>query len=311
MELKQRSMPKELQIFNSLAPRFQLTNKDKQNYYNLQKGYEGELIFDEILENKLLCEHLLIKDLLLNIDSNTFQIDTLIIFPTIIEFFEVKNFEGEHLYNKEKDKFYKNADYEIQNPEHQMSRAETLLRKLVKQHGFQIPLQGTVAFVNPEFTLYNHPPGKPFVLPTQINPLIRKLNQNSPRKITNHHKAIGNKLISLHEKDYPIKKVPEYTFEELKKGINCHSCNSLSISLRGHYCYCTDCGKKETVKNAVIRSAYDFKLLFNKKKVTRANIFEWCGGMVSEQRVLRILTQHFQLLNKGKRAYYEPKTAST
>jgi hypothetical protein len=310
MELKKRGMPKELQIFNSLAPRFELTSRDKQTHYSLQKGYEGELMFDQILDNQLQREHLIIKDLLLNYDSNTFQIDTLIIFPTIIEFFEVKNFEGEHHYDKKRDKFYKNTDLEIQNPEHQMSRAETLLRKLLNQHGYQVGLRGTVVFVNPEFTLYNYTPDKPFVLPTQINPLMRKLNQIPSRKITNQHKSIGNKLLSLHEKDYPVKKVPEYTFRELKKGINCYHCNSLSISLRGHYCYCSECGGKELVKSAVLRSVQDFKLLFQKERVTKATIHEWCGGMVTEQRIMRILAQNFQMFSKNRWAYYEPKTTS-
>lgn len=82
----------------------------------------------------LHCEHLLIKDLLLTVDNNSFQIDTLIIFPTIIEFFQVKNYEGDHLFDKVKDTYYKNKDFEIQNPEHQVSRTEVLLRKLLKKN---------------------------------------------------------------------------------------------------------------------------------------------------------------------------------
>ncbi|WP_096270769.1 nuclease-related domain-containing protein [Paucisalibacillus globulus] len=311
MELKNRTMPKELQMFNSLAPRFELTNKDKLTHFNLQKGYEGELMFDQILHNQLQCEHLIIKDLLLDLDSNIFQIDTLVIFPSVIELFEVKNFEGEHFYDRDKDKLYRNIDYEIQNPEHQMSRAESLLRKLLKQHGFPVNLRGTVVFVNPEFTLYNHTPDKPIILPSQINPLMRKLNQNSTRKITNQQKTIGNKLVSLHEEDYPTKKVPEYTFRELRKGINCGHCSSFSVTIKGHYCYCGVCGQRELVKSVVIRSVQDYKLLFPKERVTKAIIFEWCGGMVSEQRVMRILTKHFQLVNKKRWAYYETSTTSS
>jgi hypothetical protein len=310
MELKKRTMPKELQLFSSLAPRFELSTKEKQTYSNLQKGYEGELMFDRIIADQLQCEYLIIKDLFLSIDSKDFQIDTLIIFPTIIQLFEVKNFEGEHVYDKEKDMFYKNMNYEIQNPEHQLSRAVTLLKRLLRQHGFQVNLQGTVTFVNPEFTLYNLTPDKPFILPTQINSLMRKFNQNYSGKITNQNKGIGKKLISLHQSDYPIKNIPDYTFEDLNKGITCHHCNSLSISLKGHYCYCKECGEKEKVQQAVVRSVQEFKILFPEEKVTKAKIFEWCGGMVSEQRTLRILKQHFQLLNRKRWGYYERKTAS-
>ena len=77
-----------------------LSDKDKQHYFNLKKGYEGEVMFDSLTE-KLQCECLILNDLLLKINNTTFQIDTLIISDTIY-LFEVKNFEGDYVYESDK-----------------------------------------------------------------------------------------------------------------------------------------------------------------------------------------------------------------
>jgi hypothetical protein len=62
---------------------------DKQNYLNLKKGYEGEVMFDSWTEN-LGCDCCILNDLRLKFNNSVFQIDTLIIFQQIIQAFEVK-----------------------------------------------------------------------------------------------------------------------------------------------------------------------------------------------------------------------------
>ncbi|MEH6988240.1 nuclease-related domain-containing protein [Cytobacillus firmus] len=61
-----------------LNTRMELTEKEKQHWANLEKGYEGEVKFD-LLTEKLTEERLVIHDLLLEVNNSYFQIDTLII----------------------------------------------------------------------------------------------------------------------------------------------------------------------------------------------------------------------------------------
>src|ERR1700748_3760767 len=97
MPYKSRTKSAELLILKSLNIRMNLSEKDKQHYFNLEKGYKGEVLFDSLTE-KLHCECFILNDLLLNLNNSTFQIDSLIISPEAIYLFEVKNYEGDYYY---------------------------------------------------------------------------------------------------------------------------------------------------------------------------------------------------------------------
>src|SRR5690554_1462358 len=100
MLYKQRKKPYELEAFEYLDVRMHLSGRDKQYYYSLKKGYEGERVFDSLTE-KLQCECFILNDLLLNSNNTTFQIDTLIITSETIYLYEVKNLDGDYYYDDE------------------------------------------------------------------------------------------------------------------------------------------------------------------------------------------------------------------
>ncbi|MBM7653834.1 nuclease-related domain-containing protein [Neobacillus cucumis] len=56
----------------------ELTQEEKFQYFNLEKGYEGELKFNRMAEC-LQEESYIINDLLLKIKNSYFQIDTTLI----------------------------------------------------------------------------------------------------------------------------------------------------------------------------------------------------------------------------------------
>ena len=94
------------------------------------------------------------------------------------------------------------------------------LRPLLKDLGFHLPIEGDVTFVNPNFTLYQAPLKEPIIHPTQLNSLMKRLNE-IPSKLTNRHKTLADQLISLHQTDNPFTRFPPYNFGHLKKGIIC------------------------------------------------------------------------------------------
>ena len=151
-----------------------LSEKDKQHYYNLKKGYEGEVMFDSLTE-KLTCDCLILNDLLLKVNNTTFQIDSTIINSrNRSTFTKLKSLDGDYYY--ESDKLYTKNKLEITNPLIQLSRSESLLRQLFRNLGFKIPIDASVVFINPEFTLYQSPLNKPFIFPTQVNRYLNNLD---------------------------------------------------------------------------------------------------------------------------------------
>lgn len=288
MSNKSRTKSIELQILESLNTRMILTAKDKQHYLNLKRGFEGENLFDSVMKN-LQCECIILNDLLLKVNNTIFQIDSLIITSHTIYISEVKNYEGDYYFEGEK--FFKKPHYEIINPLHQLSRSESLLRQLFLKHGINLSIEASVIFINPEFTLYQAPLDKPIIFPTQIERYFNQVNTKQS-KLNIKHNQLADKLMSLHIKESPYKQLPDYSHNQLKKGIICKKCDSFSITVEGKMCICEECGHEEIVASAVTRAVEEFKLLFPEQKITTNITHEWCQVVESKKRIRRILGQN-------------------
>lgn len=212
MAYKPRTKSIHLQILSYLFNRMNLSTNDKQYYLNLKKGYEGEIMFDSLTEN-LQCECLILNDLLLKMNNTIFQIDSLVISPEAVFLYEVKNYDGDYYY--ETDRIYKKSKAEIINPLTQLLRSESLLRQLLHNLRLNLPIDASVVFINPEFTLYQAPLSKPFIFPTQINQYLNKLNRISS-KLNEKHRILADKLIELNIEESPYNQLPPYKYNHLQ-----------------------------------------------------------------------------------------------
>ena len=61
---KPRTKSKELRVYGSLIARMELSSQDKQYYAYLEKGYQGELVFDQCT-SKLHNDLYILNDLYL------------------------------------------------------------------------------------------------------------------------------------------------------------------------------------------------------------------------------------------------------
>lgn len=301
MPLKPRMESDELKIWRILNTRMDLTEKEKKYYLNKEKGYEGEVQFD-LLTEKLTGQQLILNDLLLEVNNTKFQIDSTIFAQETINLFEVKNYEGDYLYNNEK--FYTISEKEIQNPLDQLKRCESLLRQLLQNLGMKIPIQGWLIFINPEFTLYQAPIDQRIIFPSQLNRFMKNFN-SKPSKLNRKQIELAEHLVSLHQIESPYTRLPPYDFDQLRKGNSCRSCTSLLTSVRGTKLICDVCGEEEKVESAVIRSVAEIKLLFPDKKITTNGIYEWCKVIPSTPIIRRILQKNMKSTGIGQWSYYE------
>lgn len=297
---KSRNKPSELTILEHLQRRMQLSNNDQQSYNSQKKGYEGELLFDSLTE-QLKCNCLVLNDLLLNINNQHFQIDSLLIFKHSIHLFEVKNYSRDYYYTEEK--FLMKDQSEITNPLIQLQRAESLLRQLLLKLNFSLPIHSYVIFINPEFMLYLAPPDKPFIFPSQLNRFLKNLNSDQTQ-IVDSHRKLAKDLASLHILENPYPHLPSYNYQHLRKGIHCSACDSFAITLIGMKCVCSLCGKQEHIDKAVVRIVEEFKLLFPNEKITTGKIHEWCMMILSKKSIQRILKKNFNTVDANRWVYY-------
>ncbi|WP_079507368.1 NERD domain-containing protein [Mesobacillus jeotgali] len=299
MIVKSRVESLELQILRMLNARMNLSPKEHSNYLYLEKGYEGEVIFDHWME-EVEKGFLVLNDLLLEHGNTKFQIDSLFL-SQIIHMFEVKNMEGD--YYIEGDRWYTNTGAEIKNPLIQMERAESLLRRMVRELGYNINIESTLVFVNPNFYLYQAPRNLPIIFPNQIPRLLRNL-QKQFAPIKNTHTNLAERLVSLHIHESPYNRLPEYSYDRLEKGITCSHCHTMNTTVTRKTLICNSCGRRENIHQAVLRSIRDLQLLFPEEELTVNKIQGWCNSIKTKKAMRNILSESFTLSGYGRSAHY-------
>lgn len=299
--MKERYESDELKRLRYLNVRIILSDKDALHYSTIKKGFEGELKFDEWAAENLPANWITINDLLLEFINTLFQIDSLIFTGEKIYLFNVKNLEGDY-YMKD-GKWYSPNNTELIDPLNQLIRSESLLKKLLQNLGYNIPIAPFLLFINPEFHLYEAPKNLPIIYPTQLNRFSNKLNMQTS-KTTDYHKKMAKKLISLHIKKSPYERVPEFHFGELKKGITYACCGSFVSGVVERKLVCDKCGLEEDLETAVLRGVEEYVFLFPDRRITTESIYEWCGGVLSKRSIRRILIRNLKLVSFSKYSYY-------
>jgi hypothetical protein len=300
--VKQRSVSHELGVMHSLNTRTDLSKEEKKHYLNLEKGYQGEVMFDQ-LTVELQNDILVINDLCLEYNNTIFQIDTLIISLKTIYLFEVKNYKGDYVYESDNFKMVLSKK-EILNPLGQLNRCRNLLQELLRSIGIKLPLESYLVFINPEFTLYQAPLNEQIIFPTQVKQFIKTLNQQ-PSKLTDWHRKIGAQLVSMHQPKNPNAKIPRYEYGQLKKGPICSHCFSFMAYDGDRKAFCEKCDCGEHIDSAILRSLEELKLLFPDKKITTNLVYDWCGEIGSMKKICRILKQNYRIMGFGKWTYYQ------
>ncbi|WP_170885524.1 nuclease-related domain-containing protein [Bacillus alkalicellulosilyticus] len=300
MIINLRLEPLELTILRSLNERMELPDKEKQSLLTQQKGYQGELQFDEWFRS-LTTVGIYLQNMLFECNQTMFQIDSLFITSNTIYIFEVKNYEGDFFI--EGDRWYTLARNEIKNPLLQLNRSENLFRRLLQDIGNTSPVKSYLVFIHPDFQLYQAPLHSPIVFSSQLNRFKRTLESHTSR-LTSVYYKLAKKLFALQLSEYPYLRLPRYDFFSLDKGILCRACNSNETTKHSNLIKCSKCGSSEKEDTAVKRMVEDYKLLFPKERVTTSRVKEWCKIIESNKTFHRILKKYYSKQGDGKGTYF-------
>lgn len=137
MPYKKRSESVVLKTLRILNKRMKLTEDEQRYYLNLEKGFEGEVQFDLVTEKLQRSCHIL-NDLQLESNKSSFQLDSSLIFQETYSLFEVKNYEGEYVYDSEYFKTPSGKD--IQNSLDQLKRSKLLLSQILQSLGCKLTI---------------------------------------------------------------------------------------------------------------------------------------------------------------------------
>ncbi|MGD7022580.1 nuclease-related domain-containing protein [Rossellomorea vietnamensis] len=298
--MKGRVESDELRLLKILNARTTLPEKDLKNLIASEKGYLGELKFDQ-WAIPLVNEIVFLNDLMLEHQGSKFQIDSCALASKTIFHFEVKNFEGD--YQIKNGNWISPSGEEKKDPLIQLKRTESLIRQYTQQLGFHCNVESYLIFINPEFYLYN-PPNNPFIIYNpQLNRFMKKF-QNRSLKLNKFDLKLAEKLCSHHIEESPYLRLPHCSFENLRKGILCTRCHGFYEASLGKSLVCKSCGGSELKSPAILRTVEEFKLLFPDEKVTTKRVQIMCGGIIDIKTIRRNLSGHFIMKGFGKHSYY-------
>lgn len=295
-------IPTELALLTQLRSRMKLSQQAELNLDNLQKGYLGEKFFYDRLAANLTIDYILLNGLLLESNQTEFQIDHLLICQNTLYLFEIKNYAGD-FYRQDNKWYAAPSGKEIRNPLHQLERSEFFLRSLLQSLRVSLEIKAYIVFVNPEFMLYHAPMHQSLIFPAQINRFINKLKA-TPSVLTRKHERLANHLVSSHLTTSAYERLPEYDYQQLRKGITCKHCGKFLSSYSQRNLFCTICKRLETNESALLRNVQVFNLLFPNEKITTNVIYDWCDHLIPLSAIRRILKKNFRYKYSGRYSYY-------
>lgn len=320
MILKERSIPLTIKKLEALFRRIPVEHnqrvKIEEDLAKFKAGYQGEKSLDYHLSFFKKERYIVIHDLrLIDSEMRFFQIDTIILSPSLLLIIEVKNFVGTLYFDQSFNQLIRKTDGKEEaflNPIIQVDRQKLQLRNLLEQYKYS-----------------NYP----------IVPLVVLSNSKSIIKASNNIREIASRVI---HSDALYKKIEElemkysknlYTFKEIRKlakllikqnqlldqnilekynvtkdelltGVICEACKEYSmIRTKGSW-YCPHCGCVS--KKAHLHSLYDYYLLIgNTVKNKQLREFLHISSIYSASRLLSKLNLPSSGTKKDKTHYLD------
>lgn len=292
---QQPAIPTELKQTYYLSGRMDYSKTLRKKFDQLQRGYKGELIFHELIKEKLKVKPTTLFSLTLEHDQKNFQLDQLFIFANQIIVHEIKYYPGDYIFQN--GQFYSLlSNKEIDNPLYQLNRATSLLRQLAKNIGIQAHIEAKVVFLHEACELYQVSPEMPIVTRPQIDRYFSKITRENIRN-KNLELKLAQKLVQAHQINFRNQTI-NYTFSKLKKGVNCPKCMQFMIRKTNRTVICTNCQLTLINEKALTFNYQQLKYLFPNQTINTQTINQWCDGLFSNYTIRRVMNQHKKQLVK-------------
>ncbi|MBM6615387.1 NERD domain-containing protein [Desemzia sp. RIT804] len=304
MAYKERGKSYNLLMMESLSIRMELTLKQQYYYRNLLRGYKGECKLDQVTV-RLNGNFLVLNDLPLLAEGRYFQIDTLIIGAKSVSVYEAKNYGGEYIFKGE-DLFVARTNKLIHTPFNQLDRLLICTRQVLAELGFHLPVNGFVAFMDPDMCLYQAPYRPELLLSCKLDKHFANVASNGA-PLSSRHQELAFQLCERIAPEPPYKDLPKYTYASLTKGVPCAECGSFIGALpvaRSRQCTCEKCGHQEPVVKVLCRVIEEYRRLFPDNQITTTAIYDWCGGLFTKKRIRRVLESYFQAVGTNRLMTY-------
>ncbi|MFS0690726.1 nuclease-related domain-containing protein [Sporosarcina sp. 179-K 8C2 HS] len=272
-------------------------------------GFSGEGNFDRnISDFRPSYPYALLHDICLKQNGVYFQMDSVLITPSYIIIFEIKNLAGKIIVKSNPTQFiHENVERKIiQSPITELERKEIFLRKWLQVRGIDIPINGVVALAYTNELTILETPDKPVVFTHDIPILLYKTNLDKEILRQNEIHNLANEMIGMHDEynPFPLVKTMDIIADDVLPGIICPNCSYRGMAWYRRKWNCKKCQYQASNSHRKLLEEW-FMLLDNKITNREFRNFSY----LTDPDVAKRLLKNSGLIMKGqhRNAYYIEK----
>ena len=300
MLISQRKISKELAYYRALGWRSRLSTEEAKKLSALERGYNGECIYDAVFDEIGHGSVFVFRDIYLGLEDSVAQYDALIVSDAGITVNEIKNYSG--FYRVEKGKWFA-GNFEVpDDPVVQLNRAMNKLLKLQYIHRLNFEIEGKVVFPHIDFRLNfdDRDVREKLVMRPELRDYLKQFKNDYAG---GYAERIVD-AVSAHIIDNPFFD-KSADFDSVRKGLYCGNCGSFEVEASAYHFDCTSCVSRETKESHVIRAISDYTVLFMNEKLTRKRFLEFIDYRLSPRTVVRMLGKYCSRYGGSTASYYE------
>lgn len=302
MFVNDRKKSHELNFYEALSMRTELLEDEQVKFNAARRGYEGEVLYDLILDDVGHSKFYVYRDVYLKVENSITQYDSLIINDDGIIVNEIKNFKGQCRIENEQ---WHSGNFSIpDDPFSQLNRAVGKLKRVSNSSRGGFNVSGKLIFPNENFTLNvdNQDAWRKIILRSGLRDYFRSFqNGRIGRRAEYIVKLIGNLIV---ENPY-FKGGVDFT--RLKLGLYCGQCAGFDFSKTRFHLTCNHCSSSESNESHLLRAVSDYKFLFYNQPMTRNSFLKFIDYRIHSKTVSRFLVKYCHIDYKGTKTTYEFK----
>lgn len=304
MFLNNRKAPKELLYWDALDLRSNLSSDERYIMKTLQKGYEGECLYDKIFDEIGHEDIYILRDIYLPKGKAAAQYDSIIISENRVVVDEIKNISGD--YRFENNNWYKNGRELPDNAFAQLSRAKGRLKKLRNECRLNFEVEGNLIFPNDDLMLAteNHYVLKEAVLRNHLRKYFRQFKNE---RLSDNARDIAG-IIQENAVENPYFNESADIFK-IRRGLYCGQCKTFDLYKGRFQMSCNRCGSVESNEIHLLRAMGDFEILFSGVPMTRSSLLYFIDIRISRTAVYQVLKKHCDITGQGRNTAYKLKYA--
>ena len=307
---KDAFIPSKLDFGNILLARHKnLSSKIRRGISLTEIGNKGESHVVKILKEFGSKHWIYLQNVWLD-KNGRYESDIIVITNVGIYIFEVKNYEGNFVYD--------NGDCKINNYDltenciAQTNRAYKKMQSICSDTFIKAKTHGAIIFIgeyNPveiKSPISNIKVVKRSGLKSYIQQMIEEERNFHERQID-----IDSLMQQLNKYCIPdpfrFNPLSDEEFTNIRTGICCSRCQNFSLDITGEHYFRCECGMEESLEEAVIRTICEYGSLRYDKNLVVTKLLDFINHQTSLSNLYRILNKHFARINPKSRSGYHNK----